>query len=174
MSRYTRKVCTAMLVVTIISFISGWQNPDIGYVIAVCGAIFIGNRHLSRCNSCHSWRMVHLEDRIEDEPPSDNATIWEYRRCLSCGNCCECDGCLGACPEDAVIKLGPGHRYEFNYGKCTGCGECWNVCPLKRNLSEFDYGLGFRPAIYVPFPQAVPARPVIDPKTCAKLIRNDD
>ena len=29
-----------------------------------------------------------------------------------------------------------------------------------------------RPAIYVPFPQAVPARPVIDSKTCAKLIRN--
>ncbi len=29
-------------------------------------------------------------------------------RCLSCGNCTECDGCLGACPEDAVIKLGVG------------------------------------------------------------------
>ena len=29
-------------------------------------------------------------------------------RCLSCGNCFECDGCLGACPEDAVIKLGVG------------------------------------------------------------------
>ena len=38
---------------------------------------------------------------------SDEATF-EARRCLSCGNCCECDGCLGACPEDAVIKLGPG------------------------------------------------------------------
>src|SRR5215207_4796870 len=33
---------------------------------------------------------------------------FEAHRCLSCGNCCECDGCLGACPEDAVIKLGPG------------------------------------------------------------------
>jgi heterodisulfide reductase subunit A len=56
--------------------------------------------------------------------------------------------------------------------KCTGCGECWNVCPLKKNLSEFDYGMGMRPAIYIPFPQAVPARPVIDKKVCAKLIRN--
>jgi heterodisulfide reductase subunit A2 len=56
--------------------------------------------------------------------------------------------------------------------KCTGCGECWNICPLKRNPSEFDYGLGNRPAIYVPFPQAVPARPVIDRKVCAKIIRN--
>jgi len=56
--------------------------------------------------------------------------------------------------------------------KCTGCGECWTVCPLKKNPSEFDYGMGMRPAIYIPFPQAVPARPVIDKKVCAKLIRN--
>ncbi|NUN01494.1 MAG: CoB--CoM heterodisulfide reductase iron-sulfur subunit A family protein [Bryobacteraceae bacterium] len=56
--------------------------------------------------------------------------------------------------------------------KCNGCGDCWSVCPLKRIPSEFDYGMGFRRAIYVPFPQAVPARPVIDRNTCAKLIRN--
>jgi heterodisulfide reductase subunit A len=53
--------------------------------------------------------------------------------------------------------------------KCTGCGECWNVCPLKKNLSEFDFGMGFRRAIYVPFPQAVPARPVIDKNACTKI-----
>jgi heterodisulfide reductase subunit A len=62
-------------------------------------------------------------------------------------------------------------RY-VDIGKCTGCGECAKVCPLKRNPSEFDYGMGMRPAIYIPFPQAVPARPVIDSKVCAKLIRN--
>jgi len=62
-------------------------------------------------------------------------------------------------------------RY-VDISKCTGCGECWNVCPLKRNSSEFDYGMGMRPAIYIPFPQAVPARPVIDKSQCAKLIRN--
>jgi heterodisulfide reductase subunit A2 len=62
-------------------------------------------------------------------------------------------------------------RY-VDVSKCTGCGECWNICPLKRNPSEFDYGMGMRPAIYIPFPQAVPARPVIDKSQCAKLIRN--
>ncbi len=62
-------------------------------------------------------------------------------------------------------------RY-VDMSKCTGCGECAKVCPLKRNPSEFDYGMGMRPAIYMPFPQAVPARPVIDKKTCAKIIRN--
>jgi heterodisulfide reductase subunit A len=56
--------------------------------------------------------------------------------------------------------------------KCSGCGDCWRVCPLKKNPSEFDFGMGYRPAIYVPFPQAVPARPVIDKNVCAKLVRN--
>ena len=61
---------------------------------------------------------------------SEREATYEARRCLSCGNCCECDGCLGACPEDAVIKLGPGHRYEFNYDRCTGCGACFEQCPV--------------------------------------------
>ena len=55
---------------------------------------------------------------------------YEADRCLSCGNCFECDGCLGACPEDAVIKLGPGHRYRFDYDRCTGCGTCYEQCPV--------------------------------------------
>ena len=56
--------------------------------------------------------------------------IFEARRCLSCGNCCECDGCVGACPEDAVIKLGPGFRYRFDYDRCTGCRACFEQCPV--------------------------------------------
>lgn len=55
--------------------------------------------------------------------------------------------------------------------RCTGCGQCWNVCVSKKNSSEFDFGMGNRTAIYVPFPQAVPARPVIDPQACIKLVK---
>ena len=61
---------------------------------------------------------------------SEREATYEARRCLSCGNCCECDGCLGACPEDAVIKLGPGNRYEYDYDRCTGCGACYEQCPV--------------------------------------------
>jgi NADPH-dependent glutamate synthase beta subunit-like oxidoreductase len=61
---------------------------------------------------------------------SEREAVYEAKRCLSCGNCCECDGCLGACPEDAVIKLGPGHRYEFDYDRCTGCAACYEQCPV--------------------------------------------
>ncbi|KZS76561.1 glutamate synthase [Mycobacterium kansasii] len=61
---------------------------------------------------------------------SARAATFEAGRCLSCGNCFECDGCLGACPEDAVIKLGPGHRYRFDYDRCTGCATCYEQCPV--------------------------------------------
>jgi len=45
--------------------------------------------------------------------------------------------------------------------KCTGCGECIEVCPVT-SPREFDMGLGARKAIYKPFPQAVPNIFVID------------
>jgi heterodisulfide reductase subunit A len=49
---------------------------------------------------------------------------------------------------------------------CTGCGLCTTKCPNKKIPNEFERGLGFRPAIYVPFPQAVPNKPVIDKQNC--------
>jgi len=55
--------------------------------------------------------------------------LYEAKRCLSCGNCYECDGCFGACPEDAIIKLGPGKRYRYDYDLCTGCAVCFEQCP---------------------------------------------
>jgi len=61
---------------------------------------------------------------------SAGEATYEAGRCLSCGNCFECDGCLAACPEDAVIKLGVGHRYRFDYDRCTGCGACYEQCPV--------------------------------------------
>jgi heterodisulfide reductase subunit A len=39
-------------------------------------------------------------------------------------------------------------------------------CPQKKIPSSFDKKLGTRPAIYVPFPQAVPNTPVIDRENC--------
>ncbi|MGE5770083.1 MAG: hypothetical protein ACM32G_07310 [Betaproteobacteria bacterium] len=45
---------------------------------------------------------------------------------LSCGNCFEC---YGACPEDAIAKLGPSKRYQYIYELCTGCAICFEQCP---------------------------------------------
>jgi 2-oxoacid:acceptor oxidoreductase delta subunit (pyruvate/2-ketoisovalerate family) len=59
----------------------------------------------------------------------EGTALFEARRCLSCGNCFECDNCYGVCPDNAVIKKGPGLRYEFNYDYCKGCGLCAEECP---------------------------------------------
>ncbi|WP_321519809.1 CoB--CoM heterodisulfide reductase iron-sulfur subunit A family protein [uncultured Bacteroides sp.] len=55
---------------------------------------------------------------------------------------------------------------SVDHKKCTGCGACFQKCPQKRIPSEFNAGLGNRTAIYVPFPQAVPNKPVIDREHC--------
>jgi hypothetical protein len=36
------------------------------------------------------------------------SAVYEARRCMSCGDCFGCDNCFGVCPDNAVIKLGPG------------------------------------------------------------------
>jgi NADPH-dependent glutamate synthase beta subunit-like oxidoreductase len=67
-------------------------------------------------------------DEVQGGLDESNA-LFEARRCLSCGNCFECDNCYGVCPDNAVIKLGPGKRFEFNLDYCKGCGICVSECP---------------------------------------------
>ncbi|MBY5944243.1 NAD(P)-binding protein [Photobacterium rosenbergii] len=77
---------------------------------------------------------LEVAERVKDftevvQGLTQEQAFYEAQRCYSCGNCFECDGCFGACPEDAVIKLGKGNRYKFDYDKCTGCQACMNQCP---------------------------------------------
>ena len=67
-------------------------------------------------------------EEVQGSLDESNA-LYEARRCLSCGNCFECDNCYGMCPDNAVIKRGPGQRFEFNYDYCKGCGVCAAECP---------------------------------------------
>ena len=59
----------------------------------------------------------------------EETALLEARRCLSCGTCFECDNCYGVCPDNAIVKLGPGQRYEIDYDYCKGCGLCAEECP---------------------------------------------
>ena len=59
----------------------------------------------------------------------ESTALFEARRCMSCGNCFECDNCFGICPDNAVIKLGAGLRYEIDLDYCKGCGLCVAECP---------------------------------------------
>jgi 2-oxoacid:acceptor oxidoreductase delta subunit (pyruvate/2-ketoisovalerate family) len=73
-------------------------------------------------------RRTSSFDEVQGGLTEDNA-LFEARRCLSCGNCFECDNCYGVCPDNAVIKLGAGKRFAFNYDYCKGCGICATECP---------------------------------------------
>ena len=58
----------------------------------------------------------------------------EAKRCMSCGQCFECDNCVMYCPQGAVkrvpkkeVSIG---RYVYtDYNKCIGCQICADVCP---------------------------------------------
>lgn len=92
----------------------------------------------------HTWYLTEAEQRLQSSVEleqraygfaevvhglSQAEAIYEAKRCFSCGNCFECDGCYGACPEQAIVKLGPGLRYRYDYNLCTGCAVCYEQCP---------------------------------------------
>ncbi|MCB0685070.1 MAG: NAD(P)-binding protein, partial [Saprospiraceae bacterium] len=103
-----------------------------------------GSKEIIEFEKLHIWYNTQapksaqgelaVTDRVENFAEiisglDTNEAIYEASRCLSCGNCFECDACYGSCPEDAIIKLGPGKKYKFNYDLCTGCAVCFEQCP---------------------------------------------
>lgn len=67
-------------------------------------------------------------------------------------------------PGDYKVKiLQKARRVDIN--ACTGCGICSEKCPGSAK-SEFDSGTAMRKAIYMPFPQAVPNKYLIDADSC--------
>ena len=75
--------------------------------------------------------MVRRQTTFEEvlKGLTEENALYEARRCMSCGNCFECDNCYGVCPDNAIVKLGPGRGYRINYDFCKGCGICANECP---------------------------------------------
>lgn len=60
--------------------------------------------------------------------------VAEAKRCMSCGQCFECDACVIYCPQVAVFKVkrndsSLGRYVDTDYGKCIGCHICADVCP---------------------------------------------
>jgi heterodisulfide reductase subunit A len=105
------------------------------------------------------------------------------KECILCGLCVKvCNEVMGI-GTISFANRGTAREVTTPYGDfndiCSTCGACALVCPtgvikleeITRNpvatiLSSFDAGLSSRPCIYVPFPQAVPNRPVIDRENC--------
>ncbi|MEN8224236.1 MAG: CoB--CoM heterodisulfide reductase iron-sulfur subunit A family protein [Bacteroidota bacterium] len=75
---------------------------------------------------------------------------------------------------EATEVKGSAGNFEVNIHKkaryvdetaCIGCGVCSEKCP-QTAYSEFDAGTTLRKAIYIPFPQAVPNKYLIDAANC--------
>ena len=60
---------------------------------------------------------------------------------------------------------------RVNAESCVACGMCSDVCPVSVT-SEFDAGIATRKAIYIPFPQAVPAAYLVDESACTYVQSN--
>ena len=67
---------------------------------------------------------------------------------------------LEGVPGDFTLTVKRHPRYVL-VDKCTGCGECSNVCPIDLP-ANFNMGLNERKAIYRNYPQAIPAAFTID------------
>jgi heterodisulfide reductase subunit A2 len=97
-----------------------------------------------------------LTPRMVEVAQHPNITLYTYAEVASVS------GFIGNFDVEILLKA-----KSVDFSKCTGCGTCWQKCPNKKIPDEFNAGLSFRTAIYTPFPQAVPNKPVIDRIHCS-------
>ena len=76
--------------------------------------------------------LGNFEERLHTLAEKDAVT--EAKRCMSCGQCFECDNCVVYCPQVAVFKVPKskstmGRYVDTDYDKCIGCHICADVCP---------------------------------------------
>lgn len=99
-----------------------------------------------------------LTPKMVDAAQNENITIFSYAEVEAVG------GFVG----NFKVTI----RRKARYVKediCTGCGLCTEKCPQKKVPNEFNLGLDFRRAIYIPYAQAVPKVAVIDADYCTML-----
>jgi heterodisulfide reductase subunit A2 len=89
-----------------------------------------------------------------------NITLWSYSEVS------QVDGYVGN--FHVTVRRKP--RYVLE-DLCVGCRECVEACIYKEAKvpDEFNLQLGKRKPIYLPFPQAVPLKVLIDPETCIEF-----
>ncbi|MGA2032376.1 MAG: CoB--CoM heterodisulfide reductase iron-sulfur subunit A family protein [Thermoguttaceae bacterium] len=70
------------------------------------------------------------------------------------------------------VKIRRRPRY-IDESLCVGCMQCIDGCVFVKPkfLNPFDQGLGLRKPVYLPFPQAVPPVPLVDPEVCLQIAR---
>ncbi|HNQ59189.1 MAG TPA: CoB--CoM heterodisulfide reductase iron-sulfur subunit A family protein [Bacteroidales bacterium] len=126
------------------------KNPSIGGHMSQLSETF----PTLDCSQCIlTPRMVELAQH-------PNITLYSYAELESL------DGFIG----NFKVKIRKKAK-SIDENLCTGCGLCTTKCPVKKIPNEFDENLSYRKAIYVPFPQAVPNKPVIDRENCTYYLK---
>ncbi len=111
-------------------------------------------------NDCSACILTPLMVEVANNP---NVELLTYSEVESV------DGFVG----NFKVKIRKKQTY-VDWNKCTGCGACTDVCPPKARVpDEFNEGLSTRGAIYIPFPQAVPKKAVVDMDACIKCAGRD-
>lgn len=136
---------------------------------------------LARCPDAEPVRRIAAELGV-GEP----RIAKKYDDCIYCGLCVRM--CRERMGRSAIgfSGRGPRKKLEPPFGThnpvCWTCGACNVVCPTGKQVSSlttprplvplpnaYNLGLDARPAIYIPYPQAVPNKAVIDPDACVHL-----
>jgi heterodisulfide reductase subunit A len=113
----------------------------------------------------------------------DTPFVIRDEQCILCGLCVRM--CRERMGQDVIGFKGRGDTreiappFDVESPRCMVCGACYTICPtaaarLKKMgtktprplLDEFDERLRSRPAIRIPFPQAVPNAAIIDREHC--------
>ncbi len=139
---------------------------------------------LARCSDIESVQKMAAELGVE-------GTRFPEKKddCILCGLCVRvCEERMGVGAIDFVGRgtekvIAP--AYDRHSLRCMVCGACKVVCPIETVdlagisdkavrpiMSEFDEGIGPRPSIHIPYPQAVPRAAVIDPESCMHFRRD--
>ncbi len=59
----------------------------------------------------------------------DAEVVDEAKRCMSCGQCMDCETCWMYCTNSCFVKLPKGEHYKVKLELCNGCKKCADACP---------------------------------------------
>ncbi len=143
---------------------------------------FILQLMLAAAPEAEDIKKLAAEYGVETTPYKQRTDSWS-KKCIMCGLCVRV--CTEVMQIGAIGFSGRGDRrmvgtpFDKKSEVCVACGACAEVCPTGAiaigdntdiepipMLSEFNVGMQRRPAIYTPFPQAVPKVPALDETSC--------
>jgi heterodisulfide reductase subunit A len=142
-------------------------------------------RELAKQFNLEPLQMPTPLESVESDPEIPEG-VTNNPKCVLCGLCVrvckEVIGPAATCFAGRGIARQVTTPYKMLSDVCIGCGACAMVCPtgaispeeflprpIEKIPNEFNLGFDNRRPIHLPFPQAVPNKPLIDRDNCIKF-----